>query len=121
MYYDAAREMALNNGEDFHLAALLWRRGKLIRIGINGRESKLFQRYYSKDNNHQHAFCAHAEMDALTMAQPGDYLEVLRWTKDGNLANSHPCRFCRKWIRRTRVQVRFINQLGEWEKLIVSK
>ena len=114
--------MALANGEDFHLAALLWRRGRLVRIGINGRESKLFQRFYSGKSQElqQRAYCAHAEMQALLVAQEGDYLEVLRWTKDGKLAHSKPCRFCKKWIKRTKVQARFINQMGEWEKLILE-
>lgn len=110
--------MALNNDDPFHLAALLWRRGKLIRIGINGREGKVFQRFYSKGTDGQRAYCAHAEMDALLHAKPGDRLEVIRWLKDGTVANAKPCRFCMSWIRRSQISsVRYTNYLGQWERI----
>lgn len=107
--------MALSNGQDFHLAALLWRDNKLIRIGINGiRSSPSFRRYYSDGDI---AECSHAEMDALQFYKYGDRLEVLRWTKNGNLAMAKPCRYCMKRIKHLDVKVRYTNSKGNWETL----
>ena len=107
--------MALANGQDFHLAALLWRDNKLIRIGINGiRSSSSFRRFYSDGDM---ADCSHAEMDALQFYKPGDRLEVFRWTKNGKLALAKPCKYCMKRIKRLKVKVRYTNSKGEWESL----
>lgn len=108
--YDVAKEMALNNDCPFHLAALLWRRGKLIRIGINSRKkSPSFSRYYADGD---HANEAHAEMDALLVAKPGDYLEVMRWRKDGVLALAKPCKYCMLRIRRLEINARYTDSNG---------
>lgn len=111
--YDVAQEMAMNNQCSFHLAALLWRRGKLIRIGINSRKKNpSFSRYYPDGD---HALEAHAEMDALLVARPGDYLEVMRWRKDGVLALAKPCKHCMLRIRRLEINVRYTDSNGIWQ------
>ena len=107
--------MALANGQSFHLAALLWRRGKLVRIGINGRVNRSFKRYYGSGSTCSES---HAEMDALLYAEPGDYLEVIRWSAKGERTMAKPCRFCQAWIKRIPLsRVRYTNAKGEWEYL----
>lgn len=107
-----AKEMAMNNGHIFHLAALLWRRGKLIRIGVNSSRSHSSQlRHYDSHSDNSR----HAENDALAYAKPGDYLEVIRWRADGSIACAKPCRHCEIRIKRLGVRVRYTNYLGEWE------
>lgn len=112
--------MALNNGQTFHLAALLWRRkNKLIRIGINStRTRKEWVRFYSAVTaSSDSAYCGHAEMDAMRDAQPGDVLEVIRWTKDGRICMAKPCVHCQNRLRRLGLKVKFTNAEGEWEIL----
>lgn len=112
--YAIAKEMAMNNGQEFHLAAILWRKGKLIRIGINSTKTDpSFQRYYSNG----HSTCAHAEMDALQVAKSGDYLEVMRWNPYGEVMNAKPCGFCQLRIKRFGVNTRFTNKEGKWTSL----
>lgn len=106
--------MAFNNGNSFHLAALLWRDNKLVRIGINGRSGNRFRRYYRDGSV---AFCSHAETDAMLRAEPGDLLEVIRWNARGQRAMAKPCRYCQKLIRRLGVRVRYTNYQGKWEYL----
>lgn len=111
-----AQEMAMNNFEPFHLAALLYRNNKLVRIGINGaRHRPEFMRFYSNKRNK--AYSCHAEMDAILMAKPGDRLEVMRWLANGSLANARPCVHCRRRIKRLGLIVNFTNKNGEWERL----
>lgn len=113
--YTVAKEMALNNGHDFHLAALLWRRGKLIRIGINSdRIDPANIRYFEDGDN---ACCTHAEMDALSVARPGDYLEVMRWKANGKKAMAKPCDYCQMRIRRLDINVRYTDEQGKWARL----
>lgn len=112
--YEVAKEMALNNGHQFHLAALLWRRGKLIRIGINSdRSNPSFTRFYEDGTSS----CTHAEMDALEVARPGDYLEVIRWKKNGKIAMAKPCEYCQLRIRRLDINVRYTDEHGKWARL----
>lgn len=114
--YDTAREMALNNGHEYHHAALLWRRGKLIRIGINGWESSKFRRHFQAVP--PIVYESHAETDALLRARRGDTLEVLRWLKNGDLAMSRPCENCQSKIRQSNLSsVRYTNMDGVWECL----
>lgn len=118
--YRIAREMAMNNDQPFHLAALLWRgKNKLIRIGINSaRGRREWVRFYSGvTTNSDRAYCSHAEMDAIQDARPGDVLEVIRWTKDGQVTMAKPCVHCRNRIKRLGLKVRFTNYSGEWEML----
>lgn len=96
MYY-TAREMAMSNGESYHLAAVL-RRGKSnIRIGINNSKTNpRFSRTYKDGHT---CYTLHAEMDALIAAQPGDTLIVFRWSKRGKVTMARPCRHCQRHIK----------------------
>ena len=105
--------MALNNGHDMHHAALLWRNGKLIRIGINGREGAKFKRFFV--TGPPVSYEAHAETDALLRAQRGDTLEVMRWLSTGELSMSRPCNMCQSRIRQKNLSgVRYTNRDGDW-------
>jgi hypothetical protein len=115
--YAVAKEMAMNNGQEFHFAALLWRRGKLIKIGINSqRTSTSFQRFY-RTRIILEAISAHAEMDALQVAKLGDFLEVLRWDSKGQRRNAKPCHFCQLRINRFGVETRYKDEEGKWKIL----
>lgn len=110
----------MNNEADYHLAAILWRRNKLITIGVNStKHSNRFIRYFNKNGNIEHAFCNHAEMLALINAREGDLLEVLRWRANGTLAMAKPCSYCQKRIEQIGVRVRYTNDEGKWERLDV--
>jgi hypothetical protein len=113
--YAVAKEMALNNGQEYHLAALLWRRGKLLRIGINSNRADPSHTRYFEDGDS--ACCTHAEMDALCVARPGDYLEVMRWKPNGKLAMAKPCEYCQLRIRRLDINVRYTDENGNWARL----
>lgn len=115
LYY-RARDQALANGRNHHLAAVLWRKRKPVRIGTN--RNKTHPRAVRTFEDNSQAACLHAEMDALIAAQPGDTLEVLRWLKDGRLTMAKPCEHCQKWIRESRIRkVRYTNWEGQWETL----
>lgn len=108
--------MAMANNGSFHIAALLYRRNKLIRIGINGsKESPEFLRYFSDGTK---VYCAHAEMEALQVAKPGDKLIVMRWRKDGTIAIAKPCKYCQQHIKRKKIStVKYTNRQGNFSIL----
>ena len=62
----------------------------------------------------------HAEMNVLRFAQPGDSIEVLRFSKCGDhLRMAKPCHLCRAEIMKAGIKkVRYTNWEGEWEELI---
>jgi deoxycytidylate deaminase len=123
-HYDTAKEMAMGNDFHFHIAALLWRNGKLVSIGIcSARQSKQAQRHYdvslpSQDLTHKRTCmdaCLHAEMDAIRRGcKPGDRIEVIRWTKDGQRAMAKPCQNCQAKIRAKALICRYTDLNGEW-------
>lgn len=106
----------MNNDQPFHLAALLWRNKTLIRIGINSAcTSPKFKRVFSDKKS---CFCAHAELDALQVARPGDVLEVIRWSKLGHMTMAKPCKYCMKRIQEVGLKrVTFTNWEGQFEIL----
>ena len=95
MYY-VARDAAMSNGHQYHVAAVLTRNRKVVRVGTN--TMKTHPRFIRMYPDGSHAAHMHAEMDVLRFAQPGDELEVMRFRKDGSLAMSKPCRFCQLHI-----------------------
>ena len=118
--YQVAQALACANGQDHHLAALLWRRGKLIRIGTNGKQSAAFKKYYSGDQSNTSYF-SHAESDALLRSESVDRLEILRWTKRGILTMAKPCEFCQSLIRQSELaSVRYTNWEGQWSKFTLK-
>jgi len=117
--YQMGHVLARNNDKDFHLAAFLWRNGRVINISTNGsKQSPRFKRFITdREGNIVTPFCNHAEMLALEYAIAGDTLEVIRWLKNGSRANAKPCVHCRRRIKHFGVTVRYTNEYGEWEYL----
>ena len=119
MYYEA-REKALANGRAYHLAAILRRKGKVVKIGVNtSKTHPRFTRNYPDGTQRSNM---HAEMSVLRFSQPGDTLEVLRCRKsDGGFTIAKPCRWCMEHIRAAGIsQVRYTNRGGTWEEMSVQ-
>ena len=115
--YFKAKQKALNNGRVYHLAAILRRRGRVIRIGINTHKTHpRFTRTYPDGTVASHM---HAEMSVLRFSEPGDTLEVLRVRKsDKQYAMAKPCNYCQAFIKASGISsVRFTNEVGEWEDM----
>jgi deoxycytidylate deaminase len=118
VYYEA-REKALSNGRVYHLAAILRRRGKVVRIGVNtDKTHPKFTRQYPDGTSRSNM---HAEMNVLRFAKPGDTLEVLRCRKsDEGFAIAKPCKWCVEHIRDAGIsEVRYTNRSGAWEEMNV--
>ena len=116
VYYEA-REKALRNGRCYHLAAILRRKGRVIRIGINS--DKTHPRFKRRYDDGTWAAHMHAEMDVLRFAEPGDELEVMRWRKsDNTFAMAKPCRHCIPHILDAGIsRVMYTTDAGDWKEL----
>ena len=91
-----AKEMALNNDHKFHVAAALYRRKSLLRIGVNtDKTHPQFHRTYSNGDD---GYTLHAEMDVVRFAKPGDRVFVLRWDKSGERTMAKPCPHCMRYL-----------------------
>jgi deoxycytidylate deaminase len=115
--YHKAQQKALNNGRLYHVAAILRRNNRVVRIGINSSKTHpKYKRLYPDGTWGSHM---HAEMDVLRFAQPGDDLEVMRFKKSGDgVTMAKPCRHCQDFIRQSQIRkVRFTNASGQWEEL----
>ena len=116
MYY-RAKELAINNGRTYHLAAILRRNGRVVKIGENTNKTHpRFRRQYADGTWASHM---HAEMNVLRFAQPGDEIEVLRFSKCGHLwTMAKPCSLCESEIKKSGIKrVRYTNWEGDWEEL----
>ena len=112
--YYKAREIALTNGMRYHIAALLWRGKRLVYIGKNSYKTHpAFGRTYEDGSS---AHCMHAEMDAIRFAQPGDRLEIVRFTKSSDkFFMAKPCKHCMEHILSANFKsVRYTNKDGQW-------
>jgi deoxycytidylate deaminase len=117
--YYRAKELALNNGRTYHLAAILRRNGKVVRVGENTNKTHpRFRRQYADGTWGSHM---HAEMNVLRFAQPGDELEVIRFQKCSHQwTMAKPCRVCEAEIRKSGIKrVRYTNWEGNWEEIRV--
>lgn len=86
----------MENGEQFHLVAILYRNKSIVRTATNSRKtSPRFERIYK---NGKKGFCLHAEMAVLRFAKPGDELVVYRFNAKGNKTCSKPCFACEGFI-----------------------
>ena len=120
MYY-RAKLLALNNGQPYHIAAILKRNGRVVKIGVNTLKTHpRFKRQYSDGTWASHM---HAEMNVLRFAKPGDEIEVMRFKKcDHKLSMAKPCNLCMAAIIQSGIKViRYTNRLGEWEIINVDK
>ena len=118
MYYEA-KKLALNNKRAYHVVAILKRNKRVVKIGENtSKTHPKFKRQYSDGTWASHM---HAEMNVLRFAQPGDELEVMRFTKKcGKVTMAKPCELCQIEIRKAGIsKVRYTNWHGEWEDLDV--
>ena len=118
MYY-RAKKLAINNGRTYHVAAILRRNGRVVRIGENtDKTHPRFKRQYKDGTWASHM---HAEMNVLRFAKPGDHLEVMRFKKcSHSFTMAKPCKFCEAEIKRAGIaNVRYTNWDGEWETLQV--
>jgi len=118
--YYKAKKLALNNGRPFHLAAVLRRKGKVIKIGENtDKTHPRFQRTFDDGDS---AANMHAEMNVLRFAQPGDVVEVMRFSKcNHELTMAKPCRHCMEHLRQSGIsEVRYTNWEGDWETIIIN-
>lgn len=102
-YVRMAKEVAMNNGLDFHVAALLFRGKKLVKIGTN--QSKTHPKFKRYQDNGYCNYCLHAEMDALRNSKPGDSILVLRFTKQGKVSMAKPCKHCQHFIDNAQIKV----------------
>ena len=118
MYY-RAKDLALNNGRTYHIAAILRRKGTVIKIGEN--TSKTHPRFKRQYEDGTWASHMHAEMNVLRFAQPGDEIEVIRFKKCGyEWTMAKPCQLCTQEIRQQGIKrVRYTNWKGEWEELSI--
>ena len=115
--YYKAQNPALNNGRDYHLAAILIRNGRVFRIGENtSKTHPKFKRQYPDGSWASHM---HAEMNVLRFAQPGDELEVIRFKKcDHKWTMAKPCMLCMSEMRKHGIsKVRYTNWEGNWEEI----
>ena len=113
MYY-RARALALNNGQRYHIAAILRRKNKVIEIATNSHKTHpACGRAYADGTM---GYSMHAEMSVLRFSKPGDSIEVLRFGKLGNLTMAKPCNNCRRMMKFANIRsVRFTNPDGIWE------
>lgn len=116
-----ARYRAVQNGHRFHVAAILRRNGKIVRIGTNSNKTHpRFLRTYPDGTRAAHM---HAEMDVLRFSEPGDELEVMRFRRvDGRLAMAKPCKYCMEHIRLSGIhKVWYTDEHGDWKKINLRK
>jgi deoxycytidylate deaminase len=113
-----AKCVAMNNGEPFHLAAMLWRGKSLVRIGTNQEKTHpYFHRKYKNGSAHN----LHAEMDVLRFAKPGDTIVVMRWSAKGELTMAKPCPYCHKFIKEAGItEVTYSDWDGEMKTLYME-
>ena len=101
MYYKA-KNKALANGQEYHLAAILFRKRQIIRIGTNSNKTHpRFTRTYADGSCRSHL---HAEMDVLRFSKPGDSILVLRFSLSGDLTMAKPCHLCEKLLVESRIK-----------------
>ena len=119
MYYKA-KKLALNNGRTFHVAAILRRNGKVVKIGEN--TDKTHPRFVRQFEDGAWAANMHAEMNVLRFAKPGDVIEVMRFSQCSHeVTMAKPCPHCMKHLKASGIsKVRYTNWEGDWETIIIN-
>ena len=118
MYY-RAKDLAISNGRTYHLAAILRRNGRVVKVGENtDKTHPLFKRQYPDGTWASHM---HAEMNVLRFAEAGDEIEVMRFTKCGHIRTmAKPCSRCMSYMNAIGIKrVRYTNWDGEWEEIML--
>ena len=114
MYY-RAREKAVNNNYDWHVAAILRRNKSVIKIGVNSTKTHpAYQRTYGNF----HCAYLHAEMSVISRAKPGDIIEVFRISKNGNTCMAKPCEHCMAAIIKAGIRtIKYTDHNGQWQTI----
>lgn len=117
--YAKAKSIALNNGRQFHLSAIIWRKKRPIAIYTNTFKSHpKCTRFLGPADQGRVSSSMHAEMSAVRFAKPGDVIEVLRWDKDGNLTCSKPCAHCHRALEKAGIKsVTYVDWSGDRQQL----
>jgi tRNA(Arg) A34 adenosine deaminase TadA len=113
--YYKAEQLALNNNRTYHLAAILRRKRRVVRIGENTNKTHPdFKRAYPDGAYASHM---HAEMNVLRFARPGDIIEVFRIKKEtGKYTMAKPCSFCHTAMQKAEIRyVRYTDWNGTWK------
>lgn len=116
-----AKDLAMNNGRTYHLAAILKRGKNIIRIGVNtSKTSPRFKRQYPDGSWASHM---HAEMNVLRFAKPGDTIEVMRFSpRSDNMTMAKPCKLCMKFIKEAKIKkVRYTDWDGSWQEIKIER
>lgn len=119
MYY-RAKIKALSNGRTYHIAAILRRNGKVVKVGENtSKTHPRFKRQYPDGTFASHM---HAEMNVLRFSEPGDVIEVLRFKKcNHQITMAKPCSLCMDHMRAAGIKkIRYTNWDGSWETINIS-
>lgn len=113
MYYKA-KEMALTNGGEFHLAAFT----KNGEIGVNStRCSSKYKKRYKNSIDVHHELHAEASLILRCKSVP-EKINVARFRSDGTPTMAKPCIHCQNFLKLSGVKrVRFTNWDGEWEEM----
>lgn len=113
--YYKARDLALSNNHDYHLAAYTKVRST-YRLGVNSnKKSVKFKRRYRDGTFGYHL---HAEMDLIRQFPEGSVKEitVVRFMKNGDATMAMPCKHCQRFLKRHGVKkVYYTNWDGGWE------
>jgi len=119
--YYRAKNLAINNGRPYHVVAILRRKGSVVKIGEN--TSKTHPRFKRQYEDGSWASHMHAEMNVLRFAQPGDEIEVMRFSKCGhNMTMAKPCKLCEAELKKAGIEkVRYTNWDGNWEVFVFDK
>jgi deoxycytidylate deaminase len=116
--YHKAKELAMNNGEDWHLAAILYRNRRVIKIGTNSSKThpKFVRVYKNGEEGHQ----LHAEMSILRFAKPGDKMTVMRFDAKGELTMAKPCKHCESFLREAGIkEVTYSDWSGDYQTMVL--
>ena len=115
--YYKAEILALRNGRDYHVAAILRRGKSTVKIGANvNKTHPRFDRVYSDGSHGAHM---HAEMNVLRFSKPGDTIEVIRFRKcDHSRTMAKPCSICVLHMRRAGIKkIRYTDWEGNWQDM----
>jgi deoxycytidylate deaminase len=105
------------NGTYFHCAAI-FKRNKILSIGVNSFKTHPLAIKYGYDNGNVHAELAAVVKMGLTNCS-GLSIAVLRIGRNNKLAMSKPCCHCNKLIYNLGFKsVYFTDRNGKWENLI---
>jgi hypothetical protein len=106
----------MGNGELFHVAAFVDKRGP-IGVNTNKRRSARFRKQYANSGCFHHE--VHAEVAlVLRLREVPQQISVVRFYKSGEPTMAQPCVHCQNFLRQRGVKrVRYTNWLGAWETM----